>query len=329
MLRTSTRVLKLLALLQARRRWSGAALAETLEVTHRTLRRDVERLRDLGYSIQSTSGTAGGYRLERDGAVLQPLMLDADEGAAVAVALHVAAGSSVRGMEDAAQRAMSKLERVLPERLRQQTRALRGAVVRLAEAGPTVELETVSALAAACSANRGVAFVYADHHGRGSQRVVEPYCVVHMDRRWYLVGWDTVKRDWRTFRVDRIVPPLASTEYFTRRSAPDGDLTTFITRAVSAAPYRHDVRVRLQAPLARMRAKISPSEGLLERLDDRTCRLSFGTNSLGTTAAWLARLETDFVIEEPGELAQQVRSMAGRLTRAGSARSRTTRATSG
>jgi predicted DNA-binding transcriptional regulator YafY len=315
MLRTSVRVLRLLTVLQARRSWSGADLAEQLDVTPRTLRRDVDRLRDLGYPVQSTTGTAGGYSLGQ-GAFLPPLMLDDDEGVAVAVALHVAAGSSVTGIEGASQRAMAKLERVLPERLRRRSKSLRSSLLRLAEAGPTVELASVAALAAACAANRGVAFVYRDHGGVSTKRSVEPHRVVHMDRRWYLVAWDTAKRGWRTFRVDRIAPPIAETAHFTPRDAPDSDLATYVTRAVSSGPYRHSVRVVLHAATDAMRARISPSEGLLEAIDDRSCRLIFGTNSFVTTAAWLAGLDVDFAIEEPHELALHVRRLAARFGRA-------------
>ena len=315
MLQATVRVLRLLTILQARRSWSGADLASRLEVTHRTLRRDVDCLRSLGYPVQSTSGTAGGYSLE-PGALLLPLMLDDDEAVAVAVALHIAAASTVAGMEDASQRAMAKLERVLPERLRRRSKSLRSALIRLAEAGPTVELGAVSTLAAACSGNRGVEFGYRDHGGAESKRSVEPHRIVHMDRRWYLVAWDTARQDWRTFRVDRIAPPIAATAHFTPRAAPDDDLARYITRAVSSAPYEHAVRVVLHAPIERMRPRIAPSEGLLEAVDAGSCRLTLGTNSFETTAVWLARLDADFEVEEPAELVNQVRRLGARLARA-------------
>ncbi|HEY2516339.1 MAG TPA: WYL domain-containing protein [Polyangiaceae bacterium] len=315
MLQTSTRVLRLLALLQARRSWSGAELAERLEVTERTLRRDVERVRRLGYSVQSTSGTAGGYHLDR-GAFLPPLMLDEDEGVAVAVALKIAGGGSVTGIEDASLRAIAKLERVLPERLRSRSVALRASLLRLAEAGPTVELAAVAALAAACSEHQRVSFAYQDHHKTPTTRVVEPHRLVHMDRRWYLVAWDDGRSDWRTFRIDRIAPPLTAQDHFTPREAPSGDLAAYVTRAVASAPYAHRVRVTLHAPLATMRERISPSEGLLEVLDGASCRLSLGTNSFETTAVWLAGLGADFTVESPEELVAKVGAMAARLAHA-------------
>ena len=270
MLRTSVRVLRLLTILQARRSWSGADLAEELDVTERTLRRDIDRLRDLGYTVQSTSGTAGGYSLGQ-GAFLLPLMLDDDEGVAVAVALHVAAGSSVAGIEGASQRATAKLERVLPERLRRRTRSLRASLLRLAEAGPTVELGAVAALAAACAGHRGVSFTYRDHGGAAATRAVEPHRIVHMDRRWYLVAWDLARRDWRTFRVDRIALPIEDTSPFTPREAPAADLATYVTRAVASAPYRHAVRVVLHATMESMRVFGSrQSAGSLEAIGARS-----------------------------------------------------------
>ncbi len=312
---TSVRILRLLTMMQARRSWSGADLADRLEVTPRTLRRDVNRLRDLGYPVEATSGTAGGYALGQ-GALLLPLMLDDDEAVAVAVALRTAAGSSVAGIEDACERATVKLERVLPERLRRRSKALRASLLRMAEAGPTVELAAVSSLAAACADNRSVRFGYRDHGGATTERAVEPHRVVHVDRRWYLVAWDTAKSDWRTFRVDRIAQPIAVGGAFRPREGPGGDLATFVTRAVSAAPYAHRVRAVLRAPIEAMRARISPSEGLLEPLGKSACRLSLGTNSLTTTALWLARLDVDFEIEEPGTLRACARRLGDRLTRA-------------
>jgi len=137
-----------------------------------------------------------------------------------------------------------------------------------------------------------------------------------MDRRWYLVAWDTARQDWRTFRVDRIAPPIAATALFTPRASPDDDLAGYVTRAVSSGPYEHAVRVVFQASIERMRPRIAPSEGLLEAIDGRSCRLTLGTNSFETTAAWLARLDTDFAVEEPVELVNQVRRLGERLVRA-------------
>src|SRR5580704_3812010 len=178
MIETSARLLRLLALFQAQRYWSGAQLAERLEVTSRTLRRDVDRLRSLGYPVHSTSGTAGGYRLGA-GARLPPLLLDDDEAVAVARGLQDAAGGTVREIGEASTRALGKLEQVLPQRLRRRLAMLRSSIVRLADSGPTVKMRDVSLLASACSERRELRFRYLDHGGAPTSRTVEPHRIVH------------------------------------------------------------------------------------------------------------------------------------------------------
>jgi predicted DNA-binding transcriptional regulator YafY len=314
MLQTSARLLRLLTMLQTRRSWGGPDLAERLEVTARTLRRDIDRLRSLGYPVHSTSGTAGGYSLGA-GAALPPLMLEDDEGIAVAVALQTAAGSSVSGIEDAAQRALSKLEQVLPNRLRRRIKTMRSSIVRLSDAGPTVDLSAVSALAAACEAQREIAFEYNDHHARVSRRSVEPHRLVHMERRWYLVAWDKDRTDWRTFRLDRIRSELESGAAFTPRSSPDDDVGAFVSRSVSSGPYPFRVQVVMRAPLATVRERIPSNAGSLEVVDARRCRLRTGGHSLEYVAVWLACTGFDFEIEEPPELLEQLQSAQVRLAR--------------
>jgi predicted DNA-binding transcriptional regulator YafY len=279
------------------------------------LRRDVDRLRNLGYSITSTSGVGGGYSF--GAGALPPVMLDDDEGVAVAVALQVMRGAAMTGIEDASQRALAKLERVLPARLQQRVRSMRSSLLRVADAGPSVELDSVATLAHACTDSRRTTFRYRDHDGAESERAVEPHRLVHMDRRWYLVAWDVGKIDWRTFRVDRMAAPITKGDYFVPRAFPGDDLVAYVTRSISSGPYRCVARVRLRAPMEEMRRKISASEGLLERIDDATCRLSTGSNSFESTAAWLARLGAEFEIEEPQELVDEVRRLATRLQRAG------------
>ncbi len=314
MLQTSARLLRLLTMLQTRRSWAGPDLAERLEVTARTLRRDVDRLRSLGYPVHSTSGTAGGYSLGA-GAALPPLMLEDDEGIAVALALQTAAGSSVAGIEDAAQRALSKLEQVLPNRLRRRIKTMRSSIVRLSDAGPTVDLSAVSALAAACEAQREIAFDYNDHHARVTRRSVEPHRLVHMERRWYLVAWDKARTDWRTFRVDRIRPPLENGASFPPRSSPDDDVGAFVSRSVSTGPYPYRVQVIMRAPLATVRERIRANSGSLEEIDARCCRLRTGGNSLESVAIWLACTGIDFEVEEPAELLEHLQRAEKRLGR--------------
>jgi predicted DNA-binding transcriptional regulator YafY len=314
MLQTSARLLRLLTLLQARRAWTGRELTERLEVTDRTLRRDVDRLRSLGYPVHSTSGIAGGYGLGA-GAVLPPLMLDDEEGVAVAVALQTAAGGSVAGIEDAAQRALAKLEQVFPTRLRRRLKAMRSSIVRLAGNGPQVEMGAVATLAAACADSHEVSFDYRDHAGTVTQRSVEPHRVVHMDRRWYLVAWDKQRSAWRTFRLDRVMS-IVSGPAFTPRSAPDDDVAAYVTRSVTIAPYRHNARVVLYATLEAMRERIPPSAGRLEAIDRERCRFYTASSTLESMAVWLGMLSVDFEVEDPPELRDHLRRVAQRFARA-------------
>jgi predicted DNA-binding transcriptional regulator YafY len=203
---TSARLLELLSLLQSRREWSSAELAERLEVGARTVRRDVERLRRLGYPISARRGVAGGYRLAA-GASLPPLLLDGEEAVAVAVGLRVAASSGVAGIEETSVRALAKLEQLLSSALRRRVSALGAATVAYPRLGPAVDPETLAAIASAARDGERVRFAYRSHEGQRSRREVEPHRLVHTGRRWYLVAWDPAREDWRTFRVDRIEPP--------------------------------------------------------------------------------------------------------------------------
>jgi predicted DNA-binding transcriptional regulator YafY len=315
MLQTPARLLRLLSMLQARRFWSGGELAERLEVTERTLRRDIDRLRTLGYPVHSTSGVAGGYNLGA-GASLPPLMLDNEEGLAVFMGLKNAAGGSVKGIENASARALAKLERVLPSTVRRRVQALGSSIVRLADGGPRVELEAVSALAQACSDQLVIHFGYRDKKGMSSRREVEPHRLVHVDRRWYLVAWDRNRADWRTFRIDRLELPIDRTEAFTARSLPDGDAATYVMRSVSTGGYPLRASVILHAPLEEASRSVPVSWGELEaRGADRT-RLRIAGFSLASLAGWLGMLSLEFEIEEPEELARHVHLVAQRLARA-------------
>src|SRR5687767_9354023 len=197
---TSARLLRLLSLLQTRRDWSGAELAERLEITPRTVRRDIDRLRGLGYPVLASAGTAG-YRLGA-GADLPPLLLDDDEAVAVAVGLRTAAGGSVAGIKETSVRALAKLEQVLPSRLRHRVNALWTSTVPVPGDGPTVNPEVLTAIAGACRDHQRLRFDYRDHSGAGSVRTVEPHRLVCWGRRWYLLAWDTDRQEWRSFRAD-------------------------------------------------------------------------------------------------------------------------------
>lgn len=315
MLQTAARLLRLLSLLQARRHWSGADLADRLEVTGRTLRRDVDRLRSLGYPVHSTSGMAGGYRLGA-GAALPPLLLDDDEALAVSVGLRTAAGGTVAGMEEAALRALTKLEQVLPSRLRRRVAALHTFIVPFANAGPTVDPVALSVIAGACGDHEQIRFDYRGHDGTASRRTVEPSGLVHTGRRWYLVGWDVTRASWRTFRVDRIAPKVTTGMRFVARDPPDRDLAAYVSRSVSAVTQPLRARVLLRAPVDAVTARVPPWAGRLEPVDDSTCELHTGATSLDWLAAWIASLGVDFEVREPPELLGRLRVLADRLLRA-------------
>ena len=315
MIETSARLLRLLALFQAKRYWAGAELSERLEVTARTLRRDVDRLRSLGYPVHSTSGTAGGYQLGA-GATLPPLLLDDEEAVAVAVGLRAASSGSVAGLEEASLRALAKLEQVLPARLRHRVTALHAAVVPLLPRGPAVDAKTLSAIAAACRDHESLRFSYQSHDGTATTRAVEPHRLVHTGRRWYLVAFDKGREDWRTFRVDRIGARVVTGARFTPRPPPDGDVAAYVSRAVAYAPYKYRASVRMFAPVEKIAEVIPPTVAVLEAVDARTSIMRTGAQSLDQLCFWLAMIGIDFEVIEPEELRERVRVMAERLGRA-------------
>jgi predicted DNA-binding transcriptional regulator YafY len=233
MLETSARLLRLLSLLQAHREWSGADLADRLGVTPRTVRRDVDRLRELGYPVHSARGTAGGYRLGA-GAQLPPLLLDDEEAVAVAVGLRQAAGG-VEGIEETSVRALAKLEQVLPDRLRRRVSALSSFTVPMPGTGrgPSVDPAVLIELAGACRDAQRLRFTYRDHGGTVTRRTAEPHRLVAAQRRWYLVAWDVDRDDWRTYRADRITPTPPHGPRFTPRRPPADDLAEYVSRGVS------------------------------------------------------------------------------------------------
>ncbi|MFF4653352.1 helix-turn-helix transcriptional regulator [Streptomyces sp. NPDC001380] len=317
MLQTSARLLRLLSLLQSRPDWTGPALAERLGITARTVRRDVDRLRELGYPVHATPGAAGGYRLGA-GTALPPLLLDDDEAVAVAVGLRTAAHGTVAGMAESSVRALAKLEQVLPSRLRRRVAALHGATVPLHGEGPAVDPEVLTVLAGACRDRMRTRFGYRDHGGAGSARVAEPHRLVCTGRRWYLVAWDTDRADWRTFRVDRITGPLPTGPRFEAREPPEGAAER-VSRGVSTDVYRYRARVTLQAPAEVVAARTSPTSARVEPVDGNSCVLRAGSDSLDGLAVHLTMFGVDFEVHEPPELAAHLRTLAARLERAADA----------
>ncbi|MBB4935481.1 putative DNA-binding transcriptional regulator YafY [Lipingzhangella halophila] len=318
MLETSARLLKLLSLLQTPREWTGAELAERLDVSGRTVRTDIERLRTLGYPVHGTRGSTGGYRLEA-GAAMPPLLLDDEEAVAVAVGLRTAAEGSMAGVEETALRALAKLERVLPSRLRRRVTGLRDFTVPVPSDSPAsqVDADTLLTLTAACRDSERLRMDYHDHRGAATLRTVEPHRVVNWGRRWYLLAWDLGRSDWRTFRVDRIAPRTPTGPRFTPRELPEGgDVAAHVSRGVSAAAWRHRARVAVAAPAEVVAARISPAVGVVEAVDAGSCVLDTGADTLETLAVHLGMLGLDFEVHEPPELVEHLDALAARYARA-------------
>ena len=310
MLETSARLLKLLSLLQSPRDWSGAALADELGVGVRTVRRDVDKLRNLGYPVDAVPGVAG-YRLGA-GASLPPLLLDDDEAVAVAIGLRAAATGSVAGIEESSVRALTKLEQVLPSRLRHRVRLLQTVAVT-PTVGATVAPEVVMAVAAASRDHQRLRFDYRSHDGTSSVRTTEPHRLVHTGRRWYLVAWDIDREDWRTFRLDRLEPRIPTGPRFIPREAPELDETI---RGVASGAYRYQARFIMQAPAEVIADRIATTVGTVEPLDASSCVLSTGSNSLDELTLHIGLLGFDFEVESPPELIAHIHTLTARLTSA-------------
>ena len=312
-MRTTERVLRLLGLLQQRPVWTGPELADRLGVTTRSIRRDVERLRELGYPVNATQGVGGGYQLGA-GRALPPLLLDDEEAIATAVSLRLAAGGTVAGASEAAVRTLAKLDQVLPARLRAEVRALHDAIVTLEGGRIEVDADALLVLARATRDAVRVGFGYAGREGEPGPRRVEPYGLVATGRRWYLLAWDLERQDWRSFRLDRMSDVAASTWRFARREHPDP--AAYVQRAVTVAPYRHRARVRVLAPAEEVRQATTTTSATVEDLDDHSCLLLSGSDSLHALAVHLGILPWDFEVLEPAELRDAVAEVAARLGRA-------------
>jgi predicted DNA-binding transcriptional regulator YafY len=308
-------MLELLSLLQARRDWPGNQLARRLEVSGRTIRRDIERLRQLGYPVQSLSGPAGGYRLEA-GAAMPPLLLDDEEATAIAVGLSTAARASVASIEESALRALVKLEQILPSHLRRRVRALGSMTVTLPAAGPTVDSQELTLIAGACRDVECLRFSYRSRDRTETRREVEPHSLVNRGHRWYLVAWDRRRGDWRTFRIDRLTKPATTGVRFKPHQLPAKDAATFVERSMAAAPNRFEAVVILHAAAEQIARRIPIQWGTIKPIDAETCEYRTGDDDLSWLALRVAMLGVDFEIREPPELAEQVRALASRFDRA-------------
>lgn len=310
---TSSRLLNLLSLMQGRRDWPGEELADRLEVSGRTVRRDVERLRRLGYPIESLSGPGGGYRLS-SGTAMPPLLLDDEEAIAIAVGLRTAAGSAVAGIEETSVRALVKLEQVLPKHLRRRVRAIGGVTAATFPGSfPTVDPQDLTVVASACRDLERLRFHYEARDGTPTRRLVEPLSLVNLGRRWYLVAWDCGREDWRSFRLDRIARPAGAGGRCGDRALPGGaDPGTWVAENLSGAPQRYDARLTVECPAADLEDR--PWLGAsVEALGPERCSLRVSEDDLDWLAVKVAMLEHPFEVHEPPELIERLGSLRDRI----------------
>ena len=311
---TAGRLLRLLPLLTGRPSWRGEELAERLGVTTRTIRRDIDRLRDLGYPVHATSGPQGGYALG-PGAGLPPLLLDDDSAVAVVLGLRVAAASpGLRYNAEAAARAAAAIDQVMPSRLRRRVEALTQTTVPLPASGPSVEPAVLACLAVACRHGERLRFSYTGGAGCQTRRHVEPYRLVSTGRRWYLVAHDLDKLQWRSFRVDRLGDPVP-TGVRSRPPRPP-DAARFVSEGISTSPYRWRARVKLDAPAEVVAALVPSTVAVVEAIDAQHCVLTSGSDSLDAIAMHLAELGIPFTPLEPPELRERCLVLAERLRQA-------------
>ncbi|MDT0444799.1 helix-turn-helix transcriptional regulator [Streptomyces johnsoniae] len=319
---TAARLLKLLSLLQTAREWTGPELAARLGVSVRTVRRDIERLRDLGYPVGSARGSAGGYRLTA-GTAMPPLLLDDDEAVAMAVGLRTAAAGSVTGIADSSARALAKLEQVLPTRLRPRVRALHEATLPLTgePALPAAERDAVAPdalvlIAGACRRGERLRFRYhAKRAAEPAERHVEPHRLVSDGRRWYLVAWDLDREDWRSFRLDRLTRPAATGARARPRPLPVADAAAFVSESIVSHRARHRALLTLHAPLERAAAALPAGTGELTPLGEDRCLLRTGGDALDWLACRIALLDVPWELHSPPELITFMRAMSERVAR--------------
>ncbi|WP_443089433.1 helix-turn-helix transcriptional regulator [Yinghuangia sp. ASG 101] len=311
---TTERVLRLLALLQHRPSWTAAELAAELRVTDRSVRRDVGRLRALGYPVHALPGVGGGYRLGA-GARMPPLLLDDDEAIATGVSLRLASGGTVAGTGEAALRALAKLDQVMPPRLRAEVRAVHAATATLVGPGTEIDAEVLVTLARACRDLVRVRFRYADSRGAERERTVEPVRMVATSHRWYLMAWDVDRGDWRTFRLDRMREVAATTWQFPAREHPEP--VAYVRHSIAEAPYRHIARVRLLARPDQVRELVPPQVAHVEDDGDGRCVLVVGADDLDWIALQVARLGFEAEVLEPDALREAAAALARRLAAMG------------
>jgi predicted DNA-binding transcriptional regulator YafY len=318
MLETSARLLALLGLLQSRADWTGAELARRLDVSDRTVRKDVDRLRALGYPVEAVRGPGGHYRLGV-GSKLPPLLLDEDE--AVAVVIGLRAGTAAPGIEEISAQALAKLEHVLPDKLRRRVDAVREAVTAGPEntdtnvVDPVVDPAVVAEVAAAIRDHEELRF---DHvvGGQATRHQVEPYRLVSWQRRWWVVARDPATDSWAPYRLDLMEIRRPGGRRFTPRPLPGEDYTAFVLREVAFSGWTVHARIAVDASAEDVMARINPAVGVVETVDDDHCVLVTGADSVEMIAVYIGLLGLDFHVSDPPELVEQVRQVGERYRRA-------------
>ncbi len=313
MLETSARLLELLSLLQLKRDWTSAELADRLGVSTRTVRADIGKLRSLGYPVTARPGVAGGYRLAA-GTAMPPLLLDDDEAVAVAVGLGAVATQRL-GVEETSLTALAKLEQVLPSRLRRRVEAVREATSVVPGEQPPLDLSVLGTVAAAIRGHERLRFGYTKPGGSEGARHTEPQRLVSWGPLWYLLAWDLDRDDWRVFRVDRMVPHAPTGARFRPRAIPEDKVVEYVVRRVSKGGWKYRARVLVHAPAAKVAAKI-PIPVDIEVVDENTCHLELGSDDPDRLALWMTQLDVDIEVIDGDELAAAFDRLATRFHRA-------------
>ncbi|MEV3965120.1 YafY family protein [Nocardia sp. NPDC050193] len=317
MANTSTRTLRLLSLLQTHKYWPGTELAQRLEVSPRTLRRDIDRLRDLGYPVEAQRGVDGGYQLAA-GAALPPLMVDDDEAVALVVGLQFAMQGMVEGVAESSVRALAKVVQVMPPRLRKRVEAIRAMTVPAGWGGDrsaALDPSALATVALTCRDSERLRFTYTAADGRRSERHVEPHRLVALGRRWYLVAFDLTRHDWRSFRVDRLTGPAGDGARFRPRELPTADAAEFVRSGVDNMPHLYRIEAVVEAPAESVRQRLG-RWGSVEEIDTARCRVAMTTDSLDWPALTFGSLDAEFEVLEPPELVEHIRVWGERFRRA-------------
>lgn len=312
---SSARILQLLALLQTHRYWPGGELAARLGVSPRTLRRDIDRLRDIGYPVRAQRGAEGGYQLAA-GAALPPLVVDDEEAVALAVGLQAGALGAIEGIEEASVRALAKIVPVMPPRLRGRVEALGAMTVpgRLTSGSARVAPDVLTAIALACRDSERVEFTYTSADGERAIRHVEPHRLVCLGQRWYLVCYDLDRQGWRTFRMDRAGSVESTGARFRPRPLPGGDAVAFVRAGIDSVRSGYDVEVVIDAPADSVRAKIGQWCSVAE--EGERCRIRMSPEILDWAAIAVGLTGAEFTVIAPPELRELISDWAARFARA-------------